>query len=209
MTPRIIVIILSALMSLSAFASVSTAALTTEMAVSPLGVENLSPRLSWKINSDHNNVNQTSYHILVASSPELLESSVGDVWDSGVVKSDKSTYIDYSGTPLKPATRYWWKVNVATNKGKCGWSESAMFQTGFPDGENSWGAEWIGGELPGDIPMEAVPPAILENHLRLNKVQSNMQAYILSGWVFTKHILMGIDLVTAYCFRLPLSIFNQ
>ena len=76
-------------MSVTAFARVSTDALTTEMAVNPLGVENPAPRLSWKIITDRNNVKQTSYHILVASSPELLESSVGDVWDSGVVKSDQ------------------------------------------------------------------------------------------------------------------------
>ena len=130
-------------MSVTAFARVSTDALTTEMAVNPLGVENPAPRLSWKIITDRNNVKQTSYHILVASSPELLESSVGDVWDSGVVKSDQSTYVEYAGAPLRPATRYWWKVNVMTNKGKCGWSGPAMFQTGFPEGENSWDAEAI------------------------------------------------------------------
>ena len=93
-------------MSLSAFARISTDDLTTEMAVNPLGVEDPAPRLSWKVVADRNDVKQISYNILVASSPELLESSVGDVWNSGVVKSDQSTYVEYAGAPLRPATRY-------------------------------------------------------------------------------------------------------
>lgn len=43
-------------MSVTAFARVSTDALTTEMAVNPLGVENPAPRLSWKIITDRNKI---------------------------------------------------------------------------------------------------------------------------------------------------------
>ena len=40
--------------------------------------------------SDKKNVMQTSYHITVTSLGEV-------VWDSGVIESDKSTFVEYNG----------------------------------------------------------------------------------------------------------------
>jgi alpha-L-rhamnosidase len=196
-------------MWVTAFARVSTDALTTEMAVNPLGVENPAPRLSWKIITDRNNIKQTSYHILVASSPELLESSVGDVWDSGVVKSDQSTYVEYAGAPLRPATRYWWKVNVMTNKGKCGWSGPAMFQTGFPEGENSWGAEWIGGELPGDIPMEAIPARYLRKSFSIKQSPIKYASLYIVGLGIYEAYINGHRLGDGVLLQAPTEYFQS
>jgi len=195
--------------SLSAFAGVSTHALTTEMAVNPLGIETPAPRLSWKINSDRNNVRQTSYRILVASSPELLDRSVGDVWDSGAVKSDRSTYVAYSGKRLAPATRYWWKVRVDTNKGMCAWSEPAMFQTGFPEGENSWGAEWIGGELPGDVPSEAVPARYFRKSFALPQTQVEYASLYIVGLGLYEAYINGHKLGDGVLLQAPTEYFQS
>jgi len=209
MISRFFTIIGSTLVSLSAFAGVSTKALTTEMAVNPLGIETPAPRLSWKIDSDRNNVKQTSYRILVASSAELLDKSVGDVWDSGVVKSDRSTYVAYSGKRLAPATRYWWKVSVGTNKGRCAWSEPAMFQTGFPEGENSWGAEWIGGELPGDDPSEAVPARYFRKSFALPQTPVEYASLYIVGLGLYEAYINGHKLGDGVLLQAPTEYFQS
>lgn len=134
--------------------------LTTEMSHAPLCVESVHPRLSWKLKSDAQSVMQKSYRVTVASDPSLLAAG-GDMWDSGIVQSDSSVYVPYRGKMLEPMTRYWWQVEIEDNRGHIAKSCPVMFQTGITGGENAWGAEWIGGELPGDRPMEAVPARYL------------------------------------------------
>ncbi len=54
---------------------------------------------------------QTSYHITVTGPGEV-------VWDSGVVESDKSTFVEYNGKPLKSLSDYNWTVEVTVNNGE-------------------------------------------------------------------------------------------
>lgn len=91
--------------------------LRCEYQVNPLGIDTLKPRLSWEIRSDKRGVMQDSYHILVASSPELVEQGEPDVWDSGVVRSDQSIQVEYAGPSLESKTRYFWNVRVTTSDG--------------------------------------------------------------------------------------------
>lgn len=209
MFARLVTTLLSTLVCISVFAGISTTALTTEMAVNPLGIENPTPRFSWKIDADRNDVMQTSYHILVASSPQLLAKSIGDIWDSGVVKSDQSAYVAYAGQPLHPATRYWWKVRVGTNKGMCGWSDTALFQTGFPEGENSWGAEWIGGEMPGDVPMEAVPARYLRKTFNVPHSQVSYASLYIVGLGLYEAYVNGHKLGDGVLLQAPTEYFQS
>ena len=81
--------------------NVSVTQLKTEQLSNPMGIDTASPRLGWQLESDKQNVMQTAYHILVASSPELLAQDKGDIWDSGKVQSSSSQWIQYAGKPLK------------------------------------------------------------------------------------------------------------
>ena len=47
--------------------------LTCEQAENPLGIETQQPRFSWQIRSSERNFVQSSYEVLVADSPEMLE----------------------------------------------------------------------------------------------------------------------------------------
>jgi alpha-L-rhamnosidase len=86
--------------------------LRCEYRTSPLGIDIRSPRLSWVIESDSRGEIQTAYQVLVASSPNLLRHDKGDLWDSGKVKSDRSTQIEYLGRRLVSHQPAWWKVRV-------------------------------------------------------------------------------------------------
>ena len=55
---------------------------------------------------------QLGYQILVASSKDNIDRNIGDVWNSGEVRSSKSINIEHKGTPLKEGGRYFWKVRV-------------------------------------------------------------------------------------------------
>lgn len=123
--------------------SVFVEGLQTEQLTNPLGIDAISPRFSWRIVSDERGVVQTTYHILVASSPEKLAQNKADIWDSGVVNSNVSQWIDYQGPRLISNKRYYWKVKINTNVGEAPWSETAFWGMGLL-GENRWKGRWIG-----------------------------------------------------------------
>ena len=114
----------------------------------PLGLENPSPRLSWRLESDARNVRQSAYRILVASSEEALKAGQGDLWDSGRVNSSKSFGIKYQGVQLASRQRCWWCVQVWDEHGvgsppsAISWWEMGLLNTA------DWTAQWLAVEDP-------------------------------------------------------------
>ncbi|WP_304957701.1 family 78 glycoside hydrolase catalytic domain [uncultured Duncaniella sp.] len=158
-------LLLSFLVAWSVQAGVNVGSLTVEGLPSPLNVESSSPRLGWIITSSDRDVMQTSYHILVASSPELLDSGKGDIWDSGIVRSDQSVWVPYAGRKLADNTRCYWKVKVATTRGDSPWSEPAEWGMGIV-GEGHWGGRWIGWEAPFEWDIEDSHSRMSSRYLR-------------------------------------------
>jgi len=118
----------------------------------PVGIDIAAPRLSWELSSDVNDIRQTGYRIIVASSLDKLNAGEGDLWDSKFVKSDNTLYIPYSGSKPKSRMKCYWKVKVATNKGDAGWSANASWTSALLD-SSDWKAEWTGLDksFPGDV----------------------------------------------------------
>lgn len=85
----------------------------------PTKVANPSPEMTWSYR-DPGGKKQTAFQVLVASSLELLNENVGDMWDSGVVYSGESK-VRYGGSPLASERTYFWKVRVRNSEGV--WSE--------------------------------------------------------------------------------------
>lgn len=126
-----------------ASAQVTIKNLRCEMLVNPLGIDATQPRFSWQLDSEQRNVVQTSYQLIVSSSEQKLKANEGDVWNSGFINNDRSLLISFAGKQLKSGTKYFWKVNVATNKGIATTNETAFFSTGLLT-ESDWKAKWIG-----------------------------------------------------------------
>lgn len=101
------------------------------------------PRFSWKINSTKNETTQTGYRIKVATSTDLLASGEADLWDTGVVDSERQLWIDYAGKPLSDNQKAYWTVQVVTNKGTTEWAEPQSFSIGLRK-ESRWSGRWIG-----------------------------------------------------------------
>ena len=153
MNKRIFIVAFFAFLFLagSVYAAIGITELRTEQLKNPLGIDVRQPRLGWRIESDEQNVMQTAYHILVASSADLLAQGKGDIWDSGKIESDTSQWIAYQGEPLKRNACYYWKVKVYTNRGEADWSTPAFWSMGLLN-EADWQGQWIGLDraAPGD-----------------------------------------------------------
>lgn len=146
-------------------AAVSVTQLRTEQMACPLSIEQQHPRLSWIIVSNEQDVMQTAYQILVASSPEKLAAGEGDLWDSGKVSSNQSIWVPYQGQELKSNQRCYWKVKVYTTRGESPWSETAEWGMGLL-GETHWGGRWIGWDAPFEWDREDSHSRLSSRYLR-------------------------------------------
>ena len=139
-------------MNLSAAESINVTDLRCEYLYDPLGIDQVNPRLSWRTESELRGDQQASYRVLVASSHVKLDKNIGDLWDTGKLKSDQSNQLVYAGKPLVSGMQCFWKVMVwsALGQGKgdttgrsSTWSQSAMWSMGLLQ-ESDWRAGWIG-----------------------------------------------------------------
>ncbi len=131
----------------------------------PLGIDVTVPRFSWKTTATRNDVVQTGYEILVASSEELLARDRGDLWDTGRVPSDAQLWVPYGGQPLTAHQRAYWKVRVTTNRGRSAWSAPQRFSIGLL-GETQWAGRWIGLEELQEGERRGIHPRLAARYLR-------------------------------------------
>lgn len=113
----------------------------------PLGIDMVSPRLSWQIkNKGIRGEKQTAYRIIVASSLDKLRIGNPDLWDSGKVNSSQFTHVEYKGKQLRSRTRCYWKVMVWDKNGNSSsWSKPAYWSMGLLE-KRDWSAKWIGSQ---------------------------------------------------------------
>lgn len=111
--------------------------LKVEYKTNPLGMDEAKPRLGYLL---YGVKEQTARQIQV-----VAQGAKAPAWDSGWVKDGHSQQIVYEGEPLKPFTRYNWRVRVKDEEGKAtAWSqEESFFETGFL-GSDWKDSHWIG-----------------------------------------------------------------
>lgn len=134
--------------------------LKTEYKVNPV-IEVEHPRLSWELTDVTRNQVQTAYQIIVSSSLEKSNNRVGDVWDSGKIKSNQTNQIEYAGKDLEKSKIYYWIVKAWDKENKpSAWSQVAKWETGLM-GKQNWQAKWIGNDLTalGKGEIYHLPPA--------------------------------------------------
>jgi alpha-L-rhamnosidase len=118
--------------------------LQVEYRDTPLGIDVAAPRFSWQMEGTQGErgAMQTAYRIQVKSPAGEI------VWDSKRTEGSTALGIKYAGSPLKPATNYWWIVEVWNQKG-ARLTATSWFETGLmdpsPDSPAWGGAKWIGG----------------------------------------------------------------
>ncbi|MBX2877237.1 MAG: sulfatase-like hydrolase/transferase [Saprospiraceae bacterium] len=77
---------------------------------STIAIQDNTPEFNWIVPKE--SVYQSAYQLLVASSQQKIDDNIGDVWDSGQVRGDQSTDIEYRGAALQTGGKYYWKVRI-------------------------------------------------------------------------------------------------
>src|SRR5438477_13193095 len=85
---------------LLAASTLSPVALRCEYLENPLGIDELHPRLTWRVESNERAQKQTAYQILVATDENALKADRGDLWDSARMDSEETVNVAYKGKPL-------------------------------------------------------------------------------------------------------------
>ena len=150
--------ILFTLMLAACGSKVEITNLTVEMQDGSMPLATATPRFSWNYEARVDNVLQTDYRIIVASSEEKALRGEGDLWDSenGDVRTENENrmlYIPYEGKPLKSRDRCWWRVytTVTYGNGSTIELESPVqyFEISLLD-RSDWHAHWIGRDYEDD-----------------------------------------------------------
>ena len=170
--------------------------ITINYKVNPIAIETKQPNFSWVVNAHGFNKSQSKYHILVASAKDKLNESDADIWNSGEVKSNQSTFVKYGGKTLKAFQKYFWKVKIWDEVGNASkWSENQYFEMGLL-AEADWGkAKWITlkndnrtskyqyrdyktGGMKEPIQVNGYPASYFRNLITIDKEIINAQAFI-------------------------------
>jgi len=148
----------------SAFGSEALKAkyLRCEYRLNPSGIDVTNPRLSWILESSGRGQNQSAYQVLVATSKKALAADKGDLWNSGMVGSDRSAHIVYRGRPLVSRMTCWWKVRAWNQDNLAvSWSEPACWTMGLLE-KSDWQADWIGYDEPRPEKLSQPEPILLD-----------------------------------------------
>jgi alpha-L-rhamnosidase len=163
-------------------AQVSVDDLLCENRATPIGLDAMHPRFSWKLVADKRNLMQTAYRINVSTNANFGS----HVWDSGKISSDSSVFITYNGKPLLSGKKYYWRVKVWDNAGKASaWSPVAYWQTALFD-TVAWKAKWI---VPGyNEDTTTRPSPLMRKQFIAHKKIKSAVAYITAHGLYEARI---------------------
>jgi alpha-L-rhamnosidase len=162
---------------------------------SPLALDVMIPRFSWKITANgKKNVKQTAYEIKVFAGQQSDKSNPV-LWNSGKVNSSQSLYVLYGGPALTSAKRYSWQVRIWDNQGKASsWTASFSWQMGLLS-PSDWKAQWISAGASVDTVNSPAP--IFRRKFSLQKKILSAMAYVTSHGFYEASI-NGHKLGNAY-----------
>jgi len=109
-----------------------------------IGIDPEKPLFSWMVTNTGHDQSQSAYRILVATQKDLLKPGKADVWNSGKVRSEKSSSIAFDGAQLQSHQRYWWSVRVWNQDDvPSKWSGPQFFEMGLLNDEDWQDARFI------------------------------------------------------------------
>ncbi len=145
----LVALIAAALTLVASPASAQPVRLRCEYLENPLGIDAVSPHLSWQSDNGERNWTQAAYQVWVASSDDALRAGKPDIWNSGKIDSSESVGIVYRGPALESRKRYYWKVRAWDVAGQVSESAVAWWEMGLLHPAD-WKAKWIRWQNPDD-----------------------------------------------------------
>lgn len=168
--------------------SIFPCGLRCEYRENPLGIDVVSPRLSWRLepfDKSARGCRQTAYEIVVGSTLANLPTEP-DLWSTGRIQSDETIHIEYSGKPLSSGQQCWWMVRVWDENNRASeWSEPASWTVGLLE-KSDWGAQWIeeaSPPEPNDSP-ESLPASMFRREFTVPSEVRRATAYVTGLGVY-------------------------
>jgi alpha-L-rhamnosidase len=181
---RQFIVLLPFAFALCAFAGLHVKQLRCEYLENPLGIDAAQPRLSWILDSTDRGQKQTAYQILVASSVQELKKNHGDLWDSGKIGSDQTTFVVYGGKALATGQACFWKVRSWDQTGAASaWSTAARWEMGMLSA-GDWQARWIGRTTN----INELPAPMFRRELTLDGKVKRARVYLCGLGYYELHI---------------------
>ncbi len=147
--------------------------LRCDQLVAPVGLENLEPRLGWRIDAGgRRGARQTAYRVRAGTTR-----GANDLWDSGRVESDLTQGIRYAGRPLSSRARVWWTVEAWDEAGARAESAPAFWEMGLLSPQD-WSARWIGLDLSAGAPDRGTPSPFLRKGFSLRGRLAAARLYV-------------------------------
>lgn len=162
--------------------SVRLTGLQSDHLETPIGVDNQTPRLSWRMDDSRQGAKQTSYRVLVDKDSMKVVNGKADIWDTGKINTG-DMLITYAGKQLEPFTKYYWKVIGGDLEYKEVFSPVSSFETGMMDIKN-WQGSWIGDGQ--DVNYEPAP--YFRKKFTTGKKIKSARAYIAVGGLYELYI---------------------
>lgn len=109
----------------------------------PLGVDDVAPRLGWRVTDAPRGWMQSAYQIRAARSAQELAAGPY-LWESGRVRSNAQSNIPWGGSPLPSRATVVWQVKVWSVQGaSTAWSAPATWEMGLLERADWGAAQWI------------------------------------------------------------------
>ena len=192
--------------NLDAKASFKPVDLQTDHLENPLGIDNATPRLSWRMEDKKRSGAQKAYRLLVCTDSlqlvalghftqysgnrvsgkererkeDMVDSS--DLWDTGRIYSDRQL-VHYAGATLKPFTKYYWMVIIWNEKDHTSTSAVHSFETGMMHAAN-WQGSWISDGR--DIHHKPAP--YFRKQFEARKAIASARVYIAAAGLYELHV---------------------
>lgn len=168
----------------------------------PLGFYDTTPSFSWQLPVNTTFKKQSAYAIRVASSKNLI-TNTPDIWNTGKILSDQSTYVSYQGSPLLSRQTLYWQIKYWDQDNNVSkWSKIATFEMGLLS-NTEWQGKWIGitNKTPKEKTRANTPlfvPQYLRKEFEVNKKIKKARLYITAKGVFEAFLngnKIGTDLM--------------
>ena len=147
----------------------------------PIGIDAEHPRFSWRSTALQPAYRPKGYMLLVdADSAVIARGQAGQWLHRG--QDDSAVHV-YAGRPLKPFTRYFCQVRIATGNGQTLTSPITFFETGMMT-QGNWKGSWISDTR--DIHLK--PAAYFRKSFDLEKKIVSARVYIAAAGLYEMSI---------------------
>lgn len=157
--------------------------LQCEHLVSPIGIDAQHPRLSWLIRGATGRDEQGAYQLYLGTDSNAVASGIDCYWTSPKIAS-ASSLVTYGGKPLKPFTKYYWRIRLWEKAGlPLGSSAVASFETGLMDKK-----EWRGAWISDNNDIQRKPAPYFRHSFTVSKKVVSARAYMAAAGLYELYI---------------------